>query len=198
MSTITRIGSLMKVGFGSAGVEIIRNNLEKGQKKDTLFLNSQGSTVACIFLFCDIRQFTDATESLQEEVFLFTNKIAAVVHSICHSYGGSANKNVGDAFLLSWLLEDEGPKTSSETFSDGIVTTNEDTFTAKNNQADKALLSVVKICIALQHDKYYIESMTETARDALLTKLSTRKGPVVQVNSMSDVKVVCMLASSHL
>jgi hypothetical protein len=27
MSTILRIGSLMKVGFGSAGVEIIRNNL---------------------------------------------------------------------------------------------------------------------------------------------------------------------------
>ncbi|GKY97177.1 hypothetical protein MPSEU_000676100 [Mayamaea pseudoterrestris] len=61
MSTILRIGSLMKVGFGSAGVEIIRNNLEKGQNKNNLALNSQGSSVSCIFLFCDIRQFTDAT-----------------------------------------------------------------------------------------------------------------------------------------
>ena len=97
----------MKVGFGSAGVEIIRNNLEKGQSKNMLILSSQGSTVSCIFLFCDIRNFTDATECLQEEVFVFTNRIAAVVHSICHSYGGSANKNVGDAFLLSWLLDDD-------------------------------------------------------------------------------------------
>ena len=88
MSTILRIGSLMKVGFGSAGVEIIRQNLEKGHSKNMSLLNSKGSIVSCIFLFCDIRNFTDATESLQEEVFVFTNSIAAVVHSHCASYGG--------------------------------------------------------------------------------------------------------------
>jgi class 3 adenylate cyclase len=190
MSTILRIGSLMKVGFGSAGVEIIRNNLERGQSKNMLILNSQGSTVSCIFLFCDIRQFTDATECLQEEVFVFTNRIAAVVHSICHAYGGSANKNIGDAFLLSWLLEDDTGKKEgrvagqgrgmrSETKSTG--SSSPDTFTAKSNQADKALLSVVKICMALHHDKFYIETMSETARDNLLTKLAKRKGPVVQM-----------------
>ena len=170
MSTILRIGSLMKVGFGSAGVEIIRRNLEKGQSKNMLMLNSQGSTVFCIFLFCDIRQFTDATECLQEEVFVFTNRIAAVVHSICHSYDGSANKNVGDAFLLSWTLEEQDPGAGSQK-----------KFTARKNQADKALLSVVKICMALHHDDFYIETMTEGARNALLAKLSRRKGPVVQM-----------------
>lgn len=175
MSTILRIGSLMKVGFGSAGVEIIRHNLQKGQNKNMLILNSQGSTVACIFLFCDIRQFTDATECLQEEVFVFTNRIAAVVHSICHSYGGSANKNVGDAFLVSWLLEDEsgsGPRFSSRA-SQALV--------AKHNQADKALLSVVKICMALYYDDYYVQTMSDNARTALLNKLKNRPGPVVQM-----------------
>ena len=185
MSTILRIGSLMKVGFGSAGVEIIRNNLERGQSKNMLILNSQGSTVHCIFLFCDIRQFTDATECLQEEVFVFTNRIAAVVHSICHAYGGSANKNVGDAFLLSWLLEDDTSKSDTRrggrAVSRGGGGNSTDTFAAKTNQADKALLSVVKICMALHYDKFYIESMSENARDALLTKLSKRKGPVVQM-----------------
>ena len=117
---------------------------------------------------------------------MFTNKIAAVVHSICHAYGGSANKNIGDAFLLSWLLEDEVAKPDSRgrsrahsnqvSFGSGA-----DSFTAKTNQADKALLSVVKICMALHHDKFYIETMSETAREALLTKLSKRKGPVVQM-----------------
>ena len=190
MSTILRIGSLMKVGFGSAGVEIIRNNLERGHSKNMLILNSQGSTVSCIFLFCDIRQFTDATECLQEEVFVFTNRIAAVVHSICHSYGGSANKNIGDAFLLSWLLEDDSSKPEGRATGRGrgmrtevkpTSSNSSDTFTAKSSQADKALLSVVKICMALHHDKYYIESMSETARENLMTKLAKRKGPVVQM-----------------
>lgn len=152
MNTILRIGSLMKVGFGSAGVEIIRNNLERGRHKDVLFLNKQGGTVSCIFMFCDIRQFTDATECLQEEVFVFTNKIAAVVHSICHSYGGSANKNIGDAFLLSWIL-DEAPPEEDEDDPFGKSTKNfsfgDSDLYANNNQADKALLSVVKISMAL-------------------------------------------------
>ena len=62
MSTILRIGSLMKVGFGTAGVEIIKGNLDK-TKHTTLGqdLNKFGSTVSSIFMFCDIRQFTDAT-----------------------------------------------------------------------------------------------------------------------------------------
>lgn len=58
MSTILRIGSLMKVGFGSAGVEIIRKNLEKKQGGKVNLLTTKGLTVSCIFLFCDIRQFT--------------------------------------------------------------------------------------------------------------------------------------------
>ena len=183
MSTILRIGSLMKVGFGSAGVEIIRNNLQKGQSMKMLNLTSKGITVSCIFLFCDIRQFTDATECLQEEVFVFTNRIAAVIHSICHSYGGAANKNVGDAFLLSWLLEDDKAEASRPGVTRSIRDANNrgDNFKAKHNQADKALLSVIKICIALYYDKYYIETMSEAARKRLQTKLKNRPGPVVQM-----------------
>jgi len=184
MSTILRIGSLMKVGFGAAGVEIIRNNLAKGESKDGLVLNTQGTTVQCIFLFCDIRQFTDATESLQEEVFVFTNKIASVIHSICNSYGGSANKNVGDAFLMSWLLSDET--------SDGGATRRRSSFGARNNRgpnrltrsqikADSALLAVIKISIALYNDKFFLEDMTETKRGRLMKKIAKRMGPVVQM-----------------
>lgn len=181
MSTILRIGSLMKVGFGSAGVEIIRNHLEKGQNKNMLMLSEKGSSVSCIFLFCDIRQFTDATECLQEEVFVFTNRIAAVVHSFCHAYGGSANKNIGDAFLCSWLL-DEDPSTSGASGYGGFLGgKSEENFAANTNQADKALLSVVKISMALHYDDFYIETLSVGAREALRSKLSKRKGPVVQM-----------------
>jgi class 3 adenylate cyclase len=179
MSTILRIGSLMKVGFGSAGVEIIRNNLLKGQSKNMLILTTQGSTVSCIFLFCDIRQFTDATECLQEEVFVFTNRIAAVVHSICHSYGGAANKNVGDAFLLSWSLEDYNANNRHTGARMSIV--REGVLRAERNQADKALLSVIKICMSLHYDNFYLEPLSEGARNKLKDKLKKRSGPVVQM-----------------
>ena len=187
MSTILRIGNLMKVGFGSAGVEIIRNNLGKGQSsKNMLILSSQGSTVSCIFLFCDIRAFTDATECLQEEVFVFTNRIAGVVHSNCHSLGGSANKNIGDAFLVSWRLDEDtkqqsGGRTGHDSFSSHTQKSNAEGFTAKNHQADKALLSVVRICMALHYDDYYLEAMTNSAREALIEKLKKRKGRIVQM-----------------
>eukprot|EP01082_Thalassiosira_pseudonana_P013601 g12334.t1 g12334 contig6:1719012-1722497(-) len=177
MNTILRIGSLMQVGFGSAGTEIIRNNLERGRHKDVLFLNKKGTTVSCIFLFCDIRSFTDCTECLQEEVFVFTNKIAAVVHSITHSLGGSANKNIGDAFLVSWLLDDSPP----EEDDDGIISSHSDRLYANSNQADKALLAVVKISAALHFDSYYIDGMKKEPKDRLLAKLSKRPGPLVQM-----------------
>ena len=184
MSTILRIGSLMKVGFGTAGVEIIRQSLEQQgqdpQEEGGIFLNSKGASVRCIFLFCDIRQFTDATESLQEEVFVFTNKIAFVIHSICNSYGGSANKNIGDAFLVSWALADE--------CMDGVSRGNNarsslsrQSSSKSSNHADKALLSVVTTLFALNHDEHYIESLGIEARDRLMQKIESRDGPVVQM-----------------
>ena len=33
---------------------------------------------------------------------VFVNEIAEIVHSTVDAYGGSANKNIGDAFLLVW------------------------------------------------------------------------------------------------
>lgn len=60
--------------------------------------------VHAIFGFCDIRRFTDTTEVLLEEVMVFVNTIANVVHSSADYHGGAANKNIGDAFLLVWKL----------------------------------------------------------------------------------------------
>jgi len=168
-STILRIGSLMKVGFGSAGVQIIQKNLETGKDKNMISLNSQGMTVSCIFLFCDIRQFTDATEQLQEEVFVFTNRIAAVIHSICNSYDGVANKNVGDAFLVSWSLDNE--------IRNGDI----DSLKGKGHQADKALLSVIKICISIACDNFFLGSLSDAASGRLKAKLKDRTGSIVRM-----------------
>ena len=37
---------------------------------------------------------------------VYVNKLGNIVHSATHAYYGMANKNVGDAFLLSWKICD--------------------------------------------------------------------------------------------
>lgn len=95
--TITKIGILLALGFGEAGSSVIATNITTSGQIDT---NSKGSKVHAIFGFCDIRNFTDTTEVLQEEVMMFVNEIALIVHSVVEICQGSANKNIGDAFLL--------------------------------------------------------------------------------------------------
>jgi hypothetical protein len=46
----------------------------------------KGKKQASIFGFCDIRNFTDATEILQEEVMVFVNTIAEVVHNLVDKF----------------------------------------------------------------------------------------------------------------
>jgi len=65
-----------------------------------------GKKVIAVYGFCDIRNFTDTTEVLQERVMVFVNEIAEIVHEITTDNCGSANKNIGDAFLLIWKFED--------------------------------------------------------------------------------------------
>lgn len=103
-STLERVGLLLQIGFGAAGAAIIGKNMASGSGK----LNAMvpGKKITAIYGFCDIRQFTDTTECLQEEVMVYVNKLGNIVHSATHMYYGMANKNVGDAFLLSWKICD--------------------------------------------------------------------------------------------
>ena len=65
-----------------------------------------GSMTYAIFGFCIIDDFTETTEILQEDILSYVNKIAEITHSVVDRYGGSANKNIGDAFLLVWKFHD--------------------------------------------------------------------------------------------
>lgn len=38
---------------------------------------------------------------------VFVNEIAEIVHGTADHYNGSANKNIGDAFLLVWKFRPE-------------------------------------------------------------------------------------------
>ena len=57
----------------------------------------------------------------------------------------------------------------------------EGVFVAKNKQADKALLAVVKICIALYHESFFLEGLSDGSVEALKRKFSKRPGLLVQL-----------------
>jgi class 3 adenylate cyclase len=61
-----------------------------------------GQKIMALFGFCDIRNFTDATEVLEADVMVFVNEIASICHRVTYEHLGSPNKNIGDAFLLVW------------------------------------------------------------------------------------------------
>ena len=146
LAAIIKIGGLMKVGFGEAGAAIIAKNLsESSSSNGKLNLMGTGTMIRSIFGFCDVRQFTDTTECLQEEVMLFVNRIAHILHSIVVQCSGSANKNIGDAFLLTWKLDDN---LSTQQIS---------------SLADQALLAFCKALIELSRYQNFICNFTINA-----------------------------------
>lgn len=101
--TISKIGALLAIGFGEAGSRIISKILQQNSEEVNPVID--GEKVIALYAFCDIRNFTDSTEVLQENVMIFVNEIAEIVHNITTEYLGSPNKNIGDAFLLVWKIE---------------------------------------------------------------------------------------------
>ena len=96
-AALRKIGGLLQIGFGEAGALVIGKNLGSGGEVDAMI---PGNMMRGIFGFCDIREFTDTTECLQEEIMPFVNTIAQIVHEQVSLNGGSPNKNIGDAFLV--------------------------------------------------------------------------------------------------
>lgn len=101
-NTIIKLGSLLALGFGEAGVGIIAENLE--DQGSGVSIKIPGSKVEAIFGFCDIRHFNLVTEVLKEQTMVFVNQVAAIVHEVVDQHLGAPNKNLGQAFLLVWQL----------------------------------------------------------------------------------------------
>ena len=98
---ILKISALLAIGFGEAGGQIIKENLSNNNELNPMM---NGTRVNCIFGFCDIRRFDEIIKALQEKTILLVNNIALIVHSSVDTFGGNANKNIGDAFLCAWKI----------------------------------------------------------------------------------------------
>lgn len=106
--TIQKITTLLRVGFGEAGAEIISKNMSmEGEGSSMLDPMIPGKRIYAIFGFCDIHAFDLCTGKLEDEIMTFLNTIARIVHDEVTRWGGSCNKNLGNAFLMVWRIGDE-------------------------------------------------------------------------------------------
>jgi class 3 adenylate cyclase len=99
INTLMKSGELLALGFGEAGAEIIIEKLNSTRKREN-------NKVICIFGFCDIRHFSEATDELREDIMIFVNEIAEIISTIVDENTGSTNKNIGEAFLLVWKFRE--------------------------------------------------------------------------------------------
>lgn len=143
--TLVKIGGLLALGFGEAGSQIIAKNMSGTDDINPML---PGQKIISIFGFCDIRNFTDATEVLQEGVMVFVNEIGEIVHKIVDNYSGAANKNIGDAFLLVWKFEQKSFIYDEITDDIALADTNE-----VHQLCDMALISFLKIMVALKRSR---------------------------------------------
>eukprot|EP00927_Polykrikos_kofoidii_P007052 TRINITY_DN12881_c0_g1_i2.p1 TRINITY_DN12881_c0_g1~~TRINITY_DN12881_c0_g1_i2.p1 ORF type:complete len:814 (+),score=178.06 TRINITY_DN12881_c0_g1_i2:68-2443(+) len=101
--TIIKLGSLLALGFGEAGANIIGQNM-KGSDSAGVNAMVPGTRVDCIIGVARVRDFSTATEVLQTRIMTFVNQIAEIVHGVVNEYHGAPNKNNGDSFLIIWRL----------------------------------------------------------------------------------------------
>eukprot|EP00920_Eleutheroschizon_duboscqi_P033257 GHVT01080196.1.p1 GENE.GHVT01080196.1~~GHVT01080196.1.p1 ORF type:complete len:439 (-),score=59.41 GHVT01080196.1:417-1733(-) len=80
-----------------------------------------GRKVLAIYGFARICDFEDITDCLQEEVMVFVNKVARLVHTCVNECRGSANKNIGDSFLLVWVANDGASKQTKKQMTASAV-----------------------------------------------------------------------------
>ncbi|CAE7821193.1 yihS [Symbiodinium sp. CCMP2592] len=102
--TIIKLGSLLALGFGEAGANIVSSNMDGANSGVNAMV--EGSMVNCIVGVVRILNFSTATEVLQGKVMTFVNQIAEIVHGVVDECWGAVNKNDGDNFLVIWRLGD--------------------------------------------------------------------------------------------
>jgi len=102
--TIIKLGSLLALGFGEAGANIIAHNM----RRTGVGINAMipGTAVSTIIGVVRVRDFSITTEVLQAKINTFCNQIAEIVHGIADEFHGAPNRNNGESFLVIWRLED--------------------------------------------------------------------------------------------
>merc|ERR1712216_683961 len=132
---IKKFGKLLQIAFGEAGSEII---IPRSAKAGEINPTVAGKRMQAIFGFAILNHFNDCTDALQEDVMLYVNIVADIVHRAVKDNAGAPNKNIGDAFLVAWKLP-EGAQ-----FGAPIETP------MGGSYGDSSLRSMVRACLETQ------------------------------------------------
>ena len=173
LNKISKICSIVSFGFGEAGTRIISQVLKEGINIDINPL-IPGKKVMGIYCFCDIRNFTDTTEILKEKVMIFVNQVAEIVHQITSDFCGSANKNIGDAFLLVWKLEDRFVK--EEVNKQGVKELKLKNVNRINQICDMVLICFIRILIEINKSYKLAEYRHHKGLNARMKNYKTKLG----------------------
>ena len=134
--SIVNISALLAIGFGEAGCEIIKQNLNNDNELNPMV---EGQKVMSVFGFCDIRRFDEIVSRMKENTILLVNEIAGIVHKSVDKFSGVCNRNLGDCFLCVWKIPRRDKNTRD--FSEAV-------FTRKANQAVLSYLDVIASFLA--------------------------------------------------
>jgi class 3 adenylate cyclase len=66
-----------------------------------------GKKIFGVFCFISIHHFDKLSLDLREDVLLYANTVARMVHCVSETYQGQINKNLGDMFLLVWKFTED-------------------------------------------------------------------------------------------
>lgn len=97
----------------------------------------------------------------------FVNRVAYILHAVVKDCGGSANKNIGDAFLVTWKVPQEACKTSNSALT-GEIHPSEKT----RDLFDQALYAFLRFTVLLREHSSFIEAFSAPT----LNKIKIRMG----------------------
>ncbi len=150
-SSITKISRIMISVLGDSGCEIIKHNLNINQE---ITYYNHGRRVYGVFGFCEIRNFLEINECLQEDAVLLVNEIAEIVHRIVYIYGGAINKNFGEQFLVIWKIKSKDVTINKK----GILLFNKESEDLRFI-CDQAMIAFLSILIEINNSPKILKYM---------------------------------------
>jgi len=104
--TITKIASLLAMGLGENGSNILSRSLKENFDQE-LNLMLEGQKTVAIYCYCELKKFYEIFKVFKEDILILVNDIADILHEICDENFGLPDKNPGEGFSLIWRINDE-------------------------------------------------------------------------------------------
>jgi hypothetical protein len=103
--TIVKIGSLLAMGYGEAGSDIIEKNLRNNNGEINPM--SPGENIVGVYAYFNFMYNSDVLDTLQHTYSIVMNEVLQIISEICIEKGVYNTKNVGDGVLVVWKLDEK-------------------------------------------------------------------------------------------